>query len=1059
MKTRDIDPMRTGSRGLLLDCSSAHLLICLLICSLAHLHGESFHNFEPMPGPDLQQAEATDDPDLLTEEEPELADPPAVVPIPDEWQADKHGKLSVTTERYKSIGHSLRWKWEKAGAALTFRSPEAFKGLRAAGRRGASCFGMWVYNEKPVPAKMRGELLRGEEVVARFWFWMDYKGWRPLGARYADTGWKQGQPVDALRIYATDGQDSGRLYLDHVKLNFLGRGPGRSHQTPWVGQEGGLDAPASVLLTERDITQNRPWLPAGKAPEEITEQERADMAKLAERVLPTARQLPANARLPGTNGDSEAAESLEDSDPVKALRARLEAWGIRRRNGILTGRPIDNGSFLKPADAVSLGAYVDLCKAARSAFHRAKKPEDASRLAGVYVDLVQHLLDQGWVEGSPMGGAGGAYTVRYWPPAFYDMRAVLAEAGLRRDLALCMFAHFAGGSAALAQNPGASMDTLQGFSRSLLPCALMFPDEAERLQRLRVVQRFFSLVFLNHRTLGPDGCAYHHGMFHYAYASYSMPLPINAVSAMQDTVFRISPEAHRRLKTYVYAMAFAANKYQMPANLNGRAGTPMKCNMAGLAAKLAQLGTPDGSEEIDPEMAGLHLTLTTKPGEEPAATWRKQGIRPLSLSGHWTMNGSAAALHRRDRWLVSMVGMIRFWRGLEIYGWTQSNNYSRYARHGSILIHSTGDPVTAKDSGYTYDGWNWCHWPGTTSLVRPSRELFVGYGFGGNRTSFAGGTRLGKNGVWGIDFQGADVHFRKSAFCFDNRITVITTNIRSKQDRPAVTTLFQAALDPAKEALHVNGESVNDFPWTHQFPAGQPHWILDHKRIGYYVHPSRNPIQVRRQNQQWTYMISRYLKDPKDNPIEDYRYRRYRHKDMAENEKYFTPSTGDFSLAWFDHGVEPTDAACTYTILVETTPEAMEKLAADLASAETAPYTIRQQDEKAHILRDRASATTSYVLFEAHDKFATEGPLLANSRPCFVMVQESEDKLHLSVASTDIALKDPIILRLHGQWQLPETDAAPTEAKTAHEEDVTVLELPYEYYMPMAVALRKGTSK
>jgi chondroitin-sulfate-ABC endolyase/exolyase len=183
-----------------------------------------------------------------------------------------------------------------------------------------------------------------------------------------------------------------------------------------------------------------------------------------------------------------------------------------------------------------------------------------------------------------------------------------------------------GGSRALEENPTANMDILNNLNRALPPCALMLPDESERLQRLQVMQRYLNRVLTNNAVLGPDGCAYHHGTFHYAYASYSMPTPIHIAGRLADTGFRLSPEAHQRLKTYVYAMAFAADKYSMPPNVSARAGTPMPCNMAGLAATLAEMGTPDGRQPLDPDMAALHLLLTDKPEDEDARRFREQGI-------------------------------------------------------------------------------------------------------------------------------------------------------------------------------------------------------------------------------------------------------------------------------------------------------------------------------------------------------------------------------------------------------------------------------------------------
>jgi chondroitin-sulfate-ABC endolyase/exolyase len=887
------------------------------------------------------------------------------------------------------------------------------------------------------------QLLHGEAVVGECWFYVNYRGWRALGARYSEIGW-EGQPVDGARVIAPEGTETGRLYFDLVCFNQISPGPLADYQQPWAGRPELLREAEKLLFSERDASQNRPWLPKPTPAQGITPQQKADMAKLAERFLPAINR--------GHKGlDPKALESL---------RQRMSAYNIHRENGSILGRPVDINPFLPPPDAIPLKEYVtlmaDIQRAWRVSAH--ESPVD-TELRQMFIDLCAHLLDQGWGEGSYPGCAESCYETRNWLPVYYSMRDVLAEAGLLRETALAVSWHLGGGRGTLQESPTANMDYLNNMNRALPPCALMLPDESERLQRLQIMQRYLNLVLTSNSVLGPDGCAYHHGTFHFAYASYSMPMPIHIASCLADTGFRLSPEAHQRLKTYVYAMAFAADKYSMPPNVSARTGTPMNCNMAGLAATMAKIGPPDGRKPLDPDMAALHLLLTDKHDNDDARRFREQGIQPQPLTGHWTLNGAAGALHRRDHWLVSIFGMFKFHTGVEIYGWTQTNNYARYARNGSVWVQSSGSPVTAEASGWAFDGWDWCRWPGTTSLIRPAYEIFQGYSWVHNPSPFAGGTSLNGNGIWGMDMGGQDVNFRKSAFCFDNRITVITTGIRSDQERRAVTTLFQNSTDPASEAIWVNGEQVSTFPVERQLPGGQAVWLVDNKRTGYYIHPGGGQLHVARHPQQWTYMIDRFLINPKDNPIISYHDRKYRYKDMAENERYFRPSSGNFALAWLDHGKKPTNAACAYTLVVETTPERMKQFAEDMRSANQAPYEILEQDGRAHILRDRASKTTGYVLFEANESIKTEGALVGNSRPCFVMILPNEQGLLLSVASTDIALKDPIVLRLRGRWTVAAAESVPGQPKVSHQNDETLLEFPYDYYMPMRLALeRKGTN-
>lgn len=44
------------------------------------------------------------------------------------------------------------------------------------------------------------------------------------------------------------------------------------------------------------------------------------------------------------------------------------------------------------------------------------------------------------------------------------------------------------------------------------------------------------------------------------------------------------------------------------------------------------------------------------------------GIEPVPMSGHMTLNSTAACVHRRSNFYASIVGMGKNRRGLEIYG-------------------------------------------------------------------------------------------------------------------------------------------------------------------------------------------------------------------------------------------------------------------------------------------------------------------------------------------------------------------------------------------------------
>ncbi|MBM4048726.1 MAG: hypothetical protein FJ279_26785, partial [Planctomycetes bacterium] len=465
-------------------------------------------------------------------------------------------------------------------------------------------------------------------------------------------------------------------------------------------------------------------------------------------------------------------------------------------------------------------------------------------------------------------------------------------------------------------------------------------------------------------------------------------------------------------------------------------------------------------------------------GIPPAGEARPYGGKPHEFSGHLTLNSAATALHRRDDWLVSIVGMHKFRRGKEINAAYLGSLYARYSRNGSVCVVASGAPPSPWVSGYRLQGWDGRFFPGGTSLLTPP-EGTIGPGFLSSTSVFGGGTSLDGDGIWGLEFAPDDhsMTFHKSAFCFGNRVTVITSDIRHGADAkpeekplPFLTTLYQNAfgvggpekpvdVPPAEEPCWVDGREVKEFPTETVLEAQGAHWLLDNKRTGYYIHPGSAPVRAVRRAQTWTYCHTPlYVKDPANAAA----WNTWRRTPAASDPANYHPTTGNFALAWFEHGVGPDASGCAYTLVPKATPEAMRRLADALARPQTAPYLILQRDARGHILRDQESQTTGYVLFQA-GAVQAEGRLRAVNRPCSVLLRESDGKLRLSVASTDLeswpngkpfVTQGDLVLTLDGPWAIAraEPDAPPGCIPTP-KDGATILRIPYRDFMPVRLAL------
>jgi hypothetical protein len=220
--------------------------------------------------------------------------------VPPGWSGDANGTLAVTGERFKSGSQSLLWQWHAPGAAITGAAPgklfPAFEDRTLA---------FWVYNEKPMEQILRLEIKMGFSVVGECWFPLNFKGWRPLGAPFAQlyrhsehfvTRPTEPLSFDAFRLIAPEGVPEGRLYLDYV--NFACTDKLRAdNQQPWAGNSDILETamPEKFIYSSRNIAANRPWVPEWVPADRMTDKDKRDVSIIAERVV-TGDPLKADSR-------------------------------------------------------------------------------------------------------------------------------------------------------------------------------------------------------------------------------------------------------------------------------------------------------------------------------------------------------------------------------------------------------------------------------------------------------------------------------------------------------------------------------------------------------------------------------------------------------------------------------------------------------------------------------------------------------------------------------------------------------------------------------------------
>jgi chondroitin-sulfate-ABC endolyase/exolyase len=657
------------------------------------------------------------------------------------------------------------------------------------------------------------------------------------------------------------------------------------------------------------------------------------------------------------------------------------------------------------------------------------------------------------------------------------MKDVLKEEGLYDPFARVwsMYKRFM-----LQEHPMENMDWTR--DRVTLAWALTanMDDGPEKLHRLRLLQRATNMSY--EHLVTPDGGAIHHACDHISYASYSMDEVIGLAVELYGTPFQLSDETHRRLKTFAWAHGLSTMGAAYPGNLCARVGLgTMDINVEKWLHAMADMTTPPVRDLAAMYLAKFASNTNGIVGET-VQRYRDAGIEPFDMNAHHSYNISAAAIHRRGDWLATIDGSREPIKAIELYAWPGTpRSFMPNSAFGSIQILSKTRAMD--EQGYTTTGWDYNHYAGVTAPVLPYELLMTQRKTEQvrNGSRFGGGTSLGQNGIWGLIFSRYGQELcRKSAFCFDNRITVLSSDIQplrkdfnvpankrpeaskgETQAFPTHTTLFQFALTDRTAASEVNGDSVSTFPDTRQMALNQPVRLRDHMGNGYYVHSNgNNSLRVARQTQD---SYNFYSDANKQLPPETRKLiaKHMRPPALKQVLEHCKPTPGDFATAWIEHKQTETRGTAAFTISVQSEP-----LSAPL------PYRILQQDRVAHILRDTPSKTTGYVIFEANSNLS-HGPLRTINRPSTVMVQENvEGGLTCSVSSTDAAAdavligkgdpQDPpfeaeasarsIVLNINGMWEL--TTSERDDLVSKHQDGNTQITIPYRDYMPVRLELR-----
>lgn len=979
--------------------------------------------------------------------------------VPSNWKA-VNGTLKITGQHYKLGKQSFQWKWNKSNAYLQI-DDNVLKDVINDPR---STFVFWAYNATPLKDKLHFVFLNGEEEVYKADFALDFNGWRTAWMMYhRDMQKLKEQGINRLRIYAPKSVTKGELFLDQVMLNvnINPRSPMRDQQVPYVNL-GGDKAANAHWTSLYKFSQNKGYL--------LQKESNAAVFNDIDSVQNKHLKLIANPKVNTQN--------------LQQIRTEYDFWNISYNKGVVTGRPIFSvndielvdikllDSVKKENEKSNIKRYSILMLQVAQAWNNISDKLVKAELEQKFMNLLNHLDDQGWSYGS---GMGALHHLGYNMGDFYSacliMKPVIKKQGqLNRTFNTMNW--FSGLGRTLEQPdqfPVSNIDVFNTLLGGMLSSVLILDNGPQKQWYLEHYSKWIGKnIEPNLEITGafkPDGAVFHHGHLYPAYGvgGYNGLAPI--IYVLGRTSFKVEEKAHQSFKENMLMMHYYTNPTRWPLGVAGRHPTGNWRIPDMPFAYMALAGTPDGKQPVDKEMAAVYLLITKNANTALAKQFSKQGILPAKHpEGHWNLNFGLLDIHRRADWLLTVKAHNRYFVSHESY--PRANMFGRYLSYGQVEI---AFPESQKNaSGFKDLGWDWNRIPGTTTLHVPLNVLRADIknvdDFSGVEEMlltdevFAGGTNLDKQGVFAMKLHGHDKYnmgsFRvnKSWFTFDNLLIALGSDINNNIDSyPTETTLFQNNLKDKNEVFQVNGEKNITFPFVLKENLKQDLVVTDNRGITYYV-PRNQQVNLYKKTQQ-----SRDQKDLQD-------------------------TKGNFAGLVLDHGRAPQQKSYEYAIAIKANDGQIEALK-NRDKAKPGIYQVLQQDSLVHSVYYAKEKMTGLAIFTSK-KHLTDKIIRENSIPCLVLYKENGNQLELSVTDPDLRFyqgkddtplnadgtrkevsiysrywfKTPaqpsvVELKINGTWE--KTNNSEVYSLTTDKEGNTIVQINCKYGLPSKINIKK----
>lgn len=963
------------------------------------------------------------------------------------YERGEASDLSLSEEHRKFGKSSLKWTWNGEGSFSTTKFDHVShekSPLKYGDHFPASpILVMSVYNEmaQDVEAKISYSQ-NGEEQI---WFQLplNFTGWRSVWVPFYEMEGNAPKKTEAVSYdkftVTAPSNTTGTLYFDDIVFSQF---QDDRHSYP--------DLLVPFIKSDKEPGSDH-WMPLLMNIERIEKMEIKPISVAIRMDLMNFEKLM----------DQDLTIAKRYKIYMNTLISEYESLNLKDNGQTILGPPLtfkEEQEYFdkKPQAKKDFNGIQDLGKVLKKLanFHDRANPEEKQEIETMFLAGTKYYLDQGWQSGYSGGTRHHiGYNVRELTEAFYIMRNVLKRKGLLNDVGESLHWLFNLGMVLGDEEKfHVNIDYLNTQSYYHLMLIFLIDKQEKQAALLRAYSNYISITLAQQNEewgFKIDGTSWHHNGHYPAYGMGAFKTVPKVIRTLSGTRFRIKTAGHENFKNAFLTTRAYSQLYDFGFGNAGR--HPLEANditsLQDQYLLMANSGNPKGTSKIDKEVAAAYMRLWGKEDILNTSIFKDvNGIRKERLSGYKTLPYGATAIHRRKNWAAIIKGYSKYVWASEIY--VASNRYGRYPANGTVqLLNNRGE----KGSGFQQEGWDWNRYPGGTIIYLPLEELEAEMPlimFRSNE-SFAGAVELNRNGVFGmilnegkgsnadgpetkVGFPGK-LRAKKSIFSFGEKIICIGTDISSVDKKnPVQTNLFQSFLENTKAPIYSSSGTISKFPYESALDQNEKsgRWLTDPYGNGYHI-LSNESVQIKKEKQ------NSY-------------HNKYSVRTGAMNAKGkgAKETQGNFATAWIDHGLAPSNASYQYVIYPFQKKDELKKFG-DKTRDDS--YTILKADGDAHIVLDKETNTTGYVVFEAK-KILEHGILKETSEPSLIMIcQDDENSITVSAVQPDLNFPEyetgkyrnystpvELIITLQGKWSTALNNSVKSIDNST---DITVLTL------------------